>query len=254
MEFLTKKSKLIHILFGVICFTLLISAIIYMTQYANIRVIMKQSTDGALSLNGAVKGSSNGEPYFNGEGLNYNITNFWRIHQELGEVRDALWTTYEFNQSLNLFNQLIVVFAVISLVLFAIMMIMGNHSRKIYYNSNLIVGIVVPACVAVFSIVLIAMNSNLMGRFNQDYELFNYISLLTNESGDVVGTIVSQMTDLEQVQTLFNCNSTTFALYNVYFSFILIATLAMMGYAIFRYVTSTEKRNAIMLKAVESDE
>ncbi len=251
MEFLTKKSKLIHIIFGVICFTLLISAILYMTQYGNIRVLMKQSTDGVLSLNGAIDTKTG---YFKGEGANVNITDFWNNHQELGDVQEAMWTTYHFNKSLNQLNQLIVIFAVISLVLFAIMMIVGNHNRKVYYNSNLIVGIVAPACVAIFAIVLLAMNCSLMGRFNQNYELFNYMSLLMNDSGSIVGIEVSKMTDLEAVKALFNCDTLSFTLYNVYFSIILVAALAMIGYAVYRYITSTEKRKAIMLKAVESDE
>lgn len=260
MEFLTKKSKLIHIIFGVVCFTLLLSALVYLTQYANIRVLMQQSTDGVLSLNGTMEVDEVTKvEYFKGAEGNGNITDFW-LNQEklgnygLGDVQEAMWTTYRFNKSMNQLNQLIVVFAVVSLVLFAVMMIMGNPNRKVYYNSNLIVGIVSPACVAVFAIILIAMNSSLMGRFNQNYELFNYISLLMNDSGDIVGTDVSKMTDLEKVREMFNCNTLSFTLYNVYFAIVLVAALAMIGYAIYRYIASTEKRKAIMLKAVESDE
>lgn len=255
MEFLTKKSKLIHIIFGVICFTLLLSAILYMTQYANIRVLTKQSTDGVISLNGSMRtDDTTKEQYFNGDGENVNITNFWRTHKELGDVQEKMWLTYEYNKSLNQFNQLIVTFAVISLVLFAVMMIVGNQSRKVYYKSNLIVGIVAPACVAVFAIVLLAMNCSLMSRFNENYELFNYISLLMNDTGDIVGIEVSKMSNLEEVKALFNCNTLTFTLYNVYFALILVSALSMIGYAVYRYITSTEKRNAILLKAVESDE
>lgn len=241
MNFLIKKSKLIHILFGVICFTILISALIYMTQYANIRVFYT---------------ISDGQVYIGNVDFNNFIYNFASNNQEVfhgGQITSALSTVYTFSRDMSAFNDMIVVFAVLSLVLFAVMMITGNHNRKVYYVSNLATGIAAPFIVSIFSIIMIVQNCLLMGRFNAEYSLFNYISLLTDESTRV---FVSQQVGeeaLANVQTMFTCDTTSFVLYNVYFSLVLLVSLAMIGYSVFRFLESKEKRKEIIAKAVSSN-
>lgn len=237
MNFLVKKSKLIHILFGVLCFTLLVSALIYMTQYMNIRVLITKSTSGVVSL-----GSS---------GINQNILDFFNKNTGLvANLQDQMWEVYHYNNYLNMVNNLIVTFAMLSLVAFASMIIFGNHSRKVYYKSNLIVGIIVPSIVLVFAIVLMVLNTTALSKLNANSDFYNYVSLLTNEKQ---GIQLSQR-DPAYLQSLFSVNGTSFTLYNVYFAFIGLCSIAMIVYAVYRYLSSAVKRNEVIAKAVQVSE
>lgn len=235
MEFLIKRSKLIHILYGVLCFVLLISSVAFMTQYANIRVLTSLSTQGELSLQTS--------------GINKNFIDFYNKNGLDGSTAD-MWKIYNFQQSLNDFNNLILYFGIAALVLFAIMMIAGNQSRKVYYLSNLITGVAVPSIIAILSIVLISINSGFYGKFNEGYDLYNRASLLIEEKD---GAVYSQYT-IKDLNALYNCNTVTFTIFNILFIVILFASLAMVGYAIYRYISSTEKRNQIIARAVSENE
>ncbi len=155
MEFLIKRSKLIHILYGVLCFILLISAVAFMTQYSNIRVLTTLSSDGVVDLQTS--------------DINKFFIDFYTANG-LGDAKPDMWKIYNFQQSLNDFNNIILYFGVAALVLFAILMIAGNQSRKVYYLSNLVTGVAVPSVIAVLSIVLISLNSGFYGKFNEGYD------------------------------------------------------------------------------------
>ena len=95
MEFLIKRSKLIHIIYGVICFVLLLSAVVYMTQYVHVRVLTIVSTTGVVEL-------STGS-------LNKNFIDFYALNN-LGDPVADMWKIYNFKQDLNNFNNLILYF------------------------------------------------------------------------------------------------------------------------------------------------
>lgn len=235
MEFLIKKSKLIHIIYGVICFVLLLSAIVFMTQYVNVRVLTTITTTGIVEI-----------PQ---DGLNKNFIDFYN-NNNLGDPLPDMWKIYNFQQSLNDFNNLILYFGVTALVLFAVLMVAGNQSRKVYYISNLVVGVAVPSVVSILSIVLICLNSGLVGKFNEGKELYNMASLLCEQRN---GSVYSQY-KLENLRPLFNCDTLTFVLFNVLFAIILVVSLAMVAYAIFRFINSSEKRAEIIARAVSENE
>ncbi len=235
MEFLIKRSKLIHIVYGVICFILLISSVIFMTQYINVRVITTLSTSGNLDLST--------------EGINVYFTDFYSLNN-LGDPTADMWKIYNFQQSLNNFNNLILYFGVAALVLFALLMIVGNQSRKVYYLSNLVVGVAVPSIIAILCIVLISINSGFYGKFNESKDLYCMAALLCEERK---GVVYSQY-KLENLEPLFNCNTLTFTLYNVLFAVILVVSLAMVAYAIYRFISSSDKRRQIIARAVSQDE
>lgn len=235
MEFLIKRSKLIHILYGVLCFILLISAVAFMTQYSNIRVLTTLSSNGVVDLQTS--------------DINKFFIDFYTANG-LGDAKPDMWKIYNFQQSLNDFNNIILYFGVAALVLFAVLMIAGNQSRKVYYLSNLVTGVAVPSVIAVLSIVLISLNSGFYGKFNEGYDIYNRASLLIEEKD---GSVNSQLS-IEELTKLYNCDTTTFTIYNLLFILILIASLAMVGYAIYRYISSTEKRNQIIARAVSENE
>lgn len=234
MEFLIKKSKLIHIIYGVLCFAIILSAVIFMTQYSNVRVLTT-TTSGVVELSSA--------------GINKNFTDFYAFNN-LPDVEGDMWKVYNFQQDLNDFNNLILYFGVAAFALFAVLMIVGNQSRKVYYLSNLVVGIVVPSVVAILSIVLLSLNSGFIGKFNDNKQVYELASLLCEDRN---GLMYSQY-KLENLLPLSNCNTLTFALYDVFFVIVLVVSLAMVAYAIYRYISSSKKRAEIIARAVSENE
>lgn len=235
MEFLINRSKLIHIIYGVICFVLLLSAIVFMTQYVHVRVLTTVSTTGVVEL-------SSGN-------LNKNFIDFYSLNN-LGDPTADMWKIYNFKQDLNNFNNLILYFGVTALVLFLVLMIVGNQSRKVYYMSNLVVGVAVPGIIAILNLVLICLNSGFYGKFNEGKDLYNMASLLVEEKK---GIVYSQY-QLDRLKPLFKCDTLTFTLYNVLFAIILVVSLAMVAYAIYRFINSSEKRKEIIARAVSQNE
>lgn len=258
MKFLIKRSKLIHILYGVLCFVLLVSAVAYLTQYANVRVLYSV-TDGIKVMKF--------------DGLNLNFVQFyqrqgWVVTENSSVYIDA-WTNFannvptqydrmfsdmsailSYQEQLIVVNDLILYFGLAALVLFAFMLIIGNQSRKVYYKSNLIVGIAAPSIVSVLMIVLLVFNSAAMQKFSENKDLFNYANLLVEEK---YGAVNAQLS-IEALQAKFNCDITTFIVYNLLFILVLIASLAMVAYAVFRFMNSAEKRKELIAKAVSYNE
>lgn len=240
-NFLNKREKWIYLLFGVLLFAVLISSFIYMTNYADIRIYFTTS-NGVVSI---VQTSQEPSTLDTNASLFNYFTNY---HTEVN-MEDFKWTIYNFQTDMSSFNDLIVVYALVALVGFAVLLICSNHSRKVYYKSNLIAGIVIPAGISIFTIVMIVKNIMLMGVFNTNETLFNEVYVLKN---DKTSTLAEQL-GYDYVSQFHPCNNLTYIIYTIIFAIVLVYALFLIYYAIFRYKSTAERRKEIIERAVNNN-
>ena len=133
---LRKHSKALYMAFGIMLFAVLIAALFYATNYANIRIFYTIGNGGTILIsdvteNAEIAGETNQTlfAYFNNFSQGINMDTF-------------KMTIFNFQHDLSNFNTLIVWFAIVGIIAFAALLILGNHNRNIYYKSNLIGGIV----------------------------------------------------------------------------------------------------------------
>ena len=154
-NFLSKRAKLIYLLCGVFSLLTLILSMGFMSQYRYLRVNYMIETNRATGEQRIVIGStaslngSDQRPLFDfinqlGSGI-YDDLEAYSAHPELKEIRSEYMTgtvlkeesktqVLNYRKSLDKYNDMIVLFSVLSLVLFGLMFVFGNHNRKIYYK------------------------------------------------------------------------------------------------------------------------
>lgn len=176
--------------------------------------------------------------------------NIYTVKQEYFKIVD------DFKNSLDSFNNLILIYGIVSLIIFAILLILSNHSRRIYYKSNLIGGIILPIVNVVFSIVLIINSLSLMSSLNDPVNnaLFNVVSAIQNPKVGNVNVYVagSEETNLLQINNIINAfdiNSTTIIMYMIFFALTAAFNVFLIVVAIMKYKATTKERNEVLEKA-----
>ena len=184
MKFLTKNSKAFYLTYGIILAVLFIAALYYMSNYAHVHVYYTLESSGAISAFDRTAettlGYSNknlfdyfsknagimiydpnsGAVLVNGEAWVAehadSVSKFMSMFPEAAQFSTVYAPIiFDFQVAMSEFNDLIVTFGLIGIVCFAILLVFANHSRRIYYKSNLIAGIILPLVVVVFGIVMI---------------------------------------------------------------------------------------------------
>lgn len=162
----------------------------------------------------------------------------------------------DFRSSLDSFNELILVYGIISLIVFAALLVISNHSRRIYYKANLVGGIVLPLVNVVFSVILIIQALSIMSSLSDptNSALFNIVSALQNPviGSNNVGIAASEETNLAQINNIinaFNINSTTVVLYVVFFALTAIFNIFLIVVAVMKYNATAKERNEVLEKA-----
>ncbi|MBQ9449019.1 MAG: hypothetical protein IJU60_04010 [Acholeplasmatales bacterium] len=270
-NFLSKKAKLIYLLCGVFSLLTLILSLGFMTQYRYLRVNYMIETNRATGEQRIVIGSTatlNGDdqrPLFDfvnqlGSGI-YDDLESYKAHPELEEFQtqymdgtvlkeEAKMQVLNYKKSLDNYNNMIVIFSVLSLVMFALMFVFGNNSRRIYYKSNLIAGIVLPGVIVVLNLVLIISSFSLMNELAQNYTYYNLISVLQNPDNRIYTQLaVTAETNSKNLATLmnsFDCNALTFVLYDLLFAFVLAYNVFLIVFAILKYKWTAQRRAEVI--------
>lgn len=248
-KFLTNKSKIFFLAFAIIAGALLISAIFYATQYANIHVYFTATNDGNVISMGALNEIGLEQTYlynFFEKTTDKTFSNDFTLYQD---------TVYKFQRTLSSTNDFIVTAGLVSLICAAGLFVLSNHSRKIYYKSNLIGGILLPLVVVVMNIILIVKHTNLISMFNEgdNYELFNRVSLLQT-TGQTQITASQMYDNICWLQERYTCDNTTFIIYIVISIFVIVYALFMIFLSVYRYKESTERRNQVLERAVSNND
>lgn len=241
-KFLTKHSKVFYIIFGALIGATIIAGCFYMTNYANVHLFYGLGEHGekiAVYDSAHPMGYSNNFLYMffaEGKATGYQ-TDFGAHYAQ---------TVLSFQDGMNSFNSLIIILEVVSLVCFALLLVLANHSRRIFYVSNLVGGVVLPLVIIVLNVVLLITNLGLMGTFNNNYELFNIVSVLQDPK---IQADVYQH-DLAYAKGFFSCNSITFILFTVLFVIVIVYSALILLHTIIKYKATAEERKNIIEKAV----
>lgn len=169
---------------------------------------------------------------------------------------------YDFQMAMNSFNNKLIVFGVVSIILVALMFVMANHNRRIYYISNLVVGVAAPLAISVYSVILMLENMQLQAMFNKNSALFKLVSLLQDPTqpvnpNDPTKTITADdiMKDFSYVDKLTsNVNDTTFTVGTLIFGVVIVASIAVAVYSVYRYLNCAKRRNEIIERAVQNND
>ena len=218
-QFLKKNAKLFYILFAVFSFLFVILACVYITPYYTIAV--KFNSD---FLSGELQAVASDNLYLN----------TWRKKSFTYFVGDAGQTfssgsdffvymfnmMYDYDQQIQAANNLVLNLGVVSLVMVAIMMICSNHSRKKFYISNLVSGI----------ITLVA-NLSCIAPLNANYITYNWGSLANQQF-----TYTEAQTWIANGDTShFSLTPMWFVVYGVIIILLIIAAGALLAYNVYRY-------------------
>lgn len=103
-------------------------------------------------------------------------------------VPDSGSTCEEVFHTLNKTNNMILYSAIVAIVAFAVMCIVGNKYRKKYYIANLVVGVLAAGVALVMAIINIILNISAIGAINSNIagiaeEIWFYYPSLENASG-----------------------------------------------------------------------
>lgn len=247
--FLEKHSKLIYTIYAILMGVVLIAALFFMTQYRYIRVNYESSWKGiTMSSNSQLNGAQQTAlwRFFN----NKSYTEYFGLASgdfaSIGTDIGYGYTVFYFRQALDNFNTLLVWFAVFGFVCVAGLFIAANHSRRIYYKSNLIAGIIFPVAVIVFAIILVVNEFSLMSQLNENYNLFNLVSILQNPVNEQLSR---PNRDVAVIAGMFNCNNLTFILFLILLAIVVIYSIFLIVYAIKRYNGCAKERQSILEKA-----
>lgn len=275
IKFLTKNSKAFYITFGIMVALMFIAALYFITNYAHVHVYYTLEANGAISAFDRTAETTLG--YSNKNLFDYFTKNAGIITYDSDGVgilvNGQAWVTqnpetsakfmsmfpdaaqfstvyapiiFDFQVAMSQYNDLIVIFGVIGIVCFALLLVFANHSRRIYYKSNLIAGVVLPLVVVVFAIIMIVKNVGLMNVFNENYDLFNVTSVLQNPAYSAQAVQL----DIDWIVDKFSCNSITFIVYTVIYSIIIIYSLFLVAYACIKYKFTGQEREEIIKRAV----
>ncbi len=270
-DFLSKKAKLIYLLCGVLSLLTLILGVAFMSQYRNIRVnytiVKNQVTGQERIVIGPTETMNGGNQmavfeFFTRLGTGQlDELDAYKAHPELKELKEKYMSgaeltdeskmlVYNYKNKLDNYNNMIILFSVLSLVSFALMMVFSNQSRKIYYKSNLISGIVLPGIIIVLNLILIIMSFGLMSELSANYTYFNIVSVLQNpvnaKLADAAITVETNNKNINQIFELFNCNSLTFVLYDLLFALSLLYSAFLIAFAVLKYKWTAERRAEVI--------
>lgn len=241
-KFLTNHSKVFYIVFGALIGAVIVAGCFYMTNYANLHLFY------SLNANGA-KVASSGDAHPMGYS-NYFLFQFFADGKATGYNSDfgATYanTVLDFQNGMNSFNTLIISLEFVSLICFALLLVLANHSRRIFYTSNLVGGIVLPLTIIILNVVLMINNLGLMGKFTENQELFNLVSVLQDPK---INADVYQH-DFAYAKGFFSCNSITFILFTVLFVIVIVYSALILLQTILKYKATAEERKNIIEKAV----
>lgn len=219
-QFLKKNAKLIYLIFGVFSFLFIILACLYMTPYNRI----------AIDYN----------PDFETTGEVKKLLGLFTFSAGTKTDYGYLYALmYDTNKSLQLGNNLVLYLGVVSLVMLAVMLICANASRKKYYISNLVSGVVCPSVSIIMSIIAIVTSVIALGQINSDLEMINWGAL---SNADLYTQAVEWFNAGDTSH--FIISTTPLIIYIVIMILFALASAALIAYNVFRYLDTQKQLRA----------
>ena len=257
------KTKWFNLAYGIIFGVVIIFALVFMTQYKYVYVgyIMGGAGQTVVTFgesyspnNGNQQvlydffswiGQTDSYGHFIDPALYGNLNNDFGLYAQ---------TVYDIRVALNSFNSLIIVSGIIGLVTFAFMLIFANHSRRIYYKSNLYSGIALPLINVIFSIVMIVQAIGLIGKLSENYHLVNLVSVCQDPANQLICRVDTKNFSNEAVLAKYNVNSLTLIFTIIIFVGVIAYSVFLIIHAVRKYKATADERNKIIERALEKEE
>ncbi|MCR5349999.1 MAG: hypothetical protein K6E20_03305 [Acholeplasmatales bacterium] len=267
-NFLKSKAKLLILIYGVIIALVLLFALAFMTNYADVHVFYRYGTDKQAIFNSSsvlnINGQTNSElfTYFSklasSGGADANNPLYELLEGKSGSTvfvdSGLAQIVYNFQTDMSDFNQQLIIYFVVSIILFSVMLICSNQSRKVYYISNLVVGITVPLLITVYSVVMLVKNLNLMNRFLDNQDLFKAVAYLQNgkiEAIDKNNAINDWNIILDHTEKV---NVTPFIFGIIVIILVIVYSIFMAIYTLYRFKESSKRRAEIIERAANNND
>ncbi len=290
-NFFKKNAKMLLIGYAIALFATLIAGLFYMTNLANVHVYYSvDEKTGEISFNADDQITSTGMNntdlfYYFGirnldvpDNIGFKVDSNGYILKTTKKGIDYLENAdgeevdfadnpnlyfaksgyakivYDFQIAMSNYNTQIIIYCVICLICFAAMMIFSNHSRKIYYKSNLIIGVAMPLVVTIYTFIMMIVNFGLLGTFNQNFDLFRVVSVMQSskiDSADKNSMAKSYQSILNNSQ---NFGSSCYFIQTIFYVLVIVYSLFLIIYTIYRYKECAKRRNEIIERAVQNND
>ena len=252
---LKKRAKLIYLIMFALSLFVFVSSTVYITAYNDTALnykknVLEDPTKTTRSGNEFLEAFINDLESFAVEGVEAAEYNF-----EYKDFKDSYDKTFrsmfDFNQDLQLTNNLIFYLGLFSMAMVAIMCICANASRKKYYISNLVSGVACPAATIVFSGVTLVTNILAMLSLSKNWELINWgalgnqnIAKITYTDPDGIYTAeVSPVVKwfIEGDTSHFTLNYNTLIIYSIILVVFMVANGLLIAYNVSRYLDTKKE-------------
>ena len=183
------------------------------------------------------------------------IDNGWVQQNKYQYKYDVFKTVREFRVKADNLNTMILVFGLISLIMFAGLLILSNHNRKIYYKENLIGGVLLPLVNIVLMIVLIINCLGLVSDISDPTKnaIYNMFSVSQNSSvAENIGVAVTDATNTAQIKNIisnFNVTPITAIVYMIMFALVAAYNAFLIVFAVLKYNDTAKERKEVLDRA-----
>ena len=183
-------------------------------------------------------------------------TNGWVTETRFELYQTSLKKVDNVRNSLDTYNNLILAYGIVSLITFALLIVLSNHNRRIYYKENVIGGILLPLVNIIFSIILVINGFSLVSNISNSSNnaLYNVVSAIQNPvvGYNNVALALSEETNLEQIKTIinnFNINPTTLLVYISFFVLTIAFNVFLIIFAVAKYNATAKERKEVLDRA-----
>lgn len=238
--------KLIHLIFLILGGAVIISALPFKTQYNTVYVNVD-----ATGIENASREMTNA--------INQDQTLLYDYYDMIGDsFNNHKTVVYDFQNSLNVVNNLILWFGIVLVVAGLVLFLFQNHKRKIYYGTNVLMSVVATLATAVFGVIVLIQLLGAMGTLSANLELFNSVAVLQNsdlrttayQAAEAAGAAGAK----EALASYFYVTSTTLVFYMIGIIVVIAYSLFMLILTFSKFKRTKERRQEILSKAVENND
>ena len=251
-----KNAKMIHFAYFLMVFVILFLTVCFMTQYKDLFIYKSAQYEIMGFLDPATHANNNNNTLYKQfvDGLTTNpiIKDFYLglgyTTNTMDTFNDSALVIYNFYMLLQNVNTSLLVLTVISAICVAAMYIASNQSRRIYYKSNLVVGILCPAIIAGFSLYVILINTLCIPQLYENLPLLRAMHYAVNTNSSF------SVSNIAEVLENGSISAFTLILTDVILAGFVAYSVFVAIYSYKRYVVCAEERKEIIERAVSSNE
>lgn len=249
-----KKIKFFFLGFLILIFVSLFVSIYFMTPYANIHVYFTST------------GYNSGTTFVVGDAefANTHLYNFMKSTKVIDKPDFEMTADmiFNFQNAASNYNNLLIIGFVVALVVYGLLILFANNSRRIFYKSNAVGGVIIPLILVGYSVYTLAMGFSLLGDFMANENAYKAASVMMNQTvatrtknNIINGTTYRghQYTWQDVLDNSGDVNSLAIIL-TIAIQVLLVAyAVAIMIFSVMKYKKTAEERKAIIERAANTN-